>query len=230
MHLLWWDKKVLSSNETTRDILWRNLQGKRTLLAPKVHGGIQCPGLKMVAEQLIVQLQAVAAGVSSCYPLQAFIVSEVLAAVTNFCLLCFRNLVLRPSKWFYEGHNKILANCCPAWIKVAFCCLQLRTLTLVNWLRSVVWQMLFCFHCLHSSCLCPPGNSTSDPEKEEWACRECDHSWDVSQKNTGEREYHILYLVTWREYRINGTECCGIAILFLCFYLYSGYIVITQGT
>lgn len=97
-----------------------------------------------------------------------------------------------------------------------FCCLQIRILTLsnYNWFWSITYRCFFFFYRLHSLCLCVPGNSTSNPEKEEWACREFDHSWEVSQENAEELDYWIPHFVRWSGCKISETEGCGLSVVF----------------
>lgn len=159
------------------------------------HGGIQCPGLKVAVQALVHAAQG-----SGCTGvlLSPFLSYDGLCLwpwcdpellVPVFFWACFSSL-LSGSMGYSIAFQQIpfLLNSSQSWFLLLanetpdFVQLQLVS---VNRL-----QMLFFFlHCLHSLCLCLPGSSTSNPEKEEWACRESDHSWEVSQENSEGLDY-----------------------------------------
>ena len=109
----------------------------------------------------------------------------------EFPALVFSDPVFQPSQWlfnsflrnsFFLNRSELVSVAC-SW-KPWFCPAT------TGFSQSFADAPFFFFlPCLHSSSLCPPGNSTSNPEKEKWACRESDHSWEVSQENSEELEY-----------------------------------------
>lgn len=131
-------------------------------------GGIQCPGLK-VAVQVVVQHGAAAALASSPHP--SFAVIDCACGVgcdpeflVRVFFACFSSLLSDSMSYsiafqqISQSWFLLLANEKPDFVQ-----LQLVS---VNRLQMLFFFFFF-LHCLPSLCLCLPGSSTNNPEKEE---------------------------------------------------------------